>query len=399
MFIQGSGDKRADMLSEVLRGLDTACELEFPGGVVRRFGDQPLAFRVIFKNRRALRTPLTQYALARAYVENDIDLEGDMLALFDLRERLREPLSLPQTLRFASQLFLQSPRLVNSRSVSQHYSFGDDFYLTYIDQRFRFYSQCLFRSDDESLEDASEHKLESMWNALGLQPGMRLLDIGGGWGGVTEYCGSRGVHVTTLTLAPDSANYIRNLIKEKDLPGEVFLQDVLDHEPSIPYDHAVIYGVIEHVPNYRQFCTRAWSFLEPGGRLYLDAAATKEKYRMSTFNRRYIWTGTHCFMAVQDVVEELLFHGFEIMEVRRETHDYELTMWHWARRLEANREKIVELWGEEHYRAFRLFLWGGCHTFKTNLLQAYHLVAERRADPGPRPGNSRRLVNSLLALR
>jgi cyclopropane-fatty-acyl-phospholipid synthase len=399
MVIQGSDDNRADILSGVLRGLGTACELEFPGGEVRRFGDQSPAFRVIFKNRRALRTPLTQYALARAYVENDIDLEGDMLALFDLRERLREPLSLLKTMRFAGQLFLQSPRLVNSRSVSQHYSFGDDFYLTYIDQRFRFYSQCLFRSDDESLEDASEHKLESMWNSLGLQPGMRLLDIGGGWGGVTEYCGARGVHVTTLTLAPDSANYIRNLIKEKDLPGEVFLQDVLDHEPSIPYDHAVIYGVIEHVPNYRQFCTRAWSFLKPGGRLYLDGAATKEKYRMSAFNRRYIWTGTHCFMALQDVVEELLFHGFEITEVRRETHDYELTMWHWAQRLDANREKIVELWGEEHYRAFHLFLWGGCHTFKTNLLQAYHLVAERRADPGPRPGNSRRLVNSLLALR
>ena len=399
MVIQGTGDKRAQLLSDVLGSLGAACELELPGGEVRRFGDQPPEFRVIFKNQRALRTPLTQYALGRAYVEQDIDLEGDMLALFDLRERLREPLTLPQTLRFAGQLFLQSPRRMNSRSISQHYSSGDDFYLTYIDQRFRFYSQCLFRSDDESLEDASEHKLESMWHALGLQPGMRLLDIGGGWGGVTEYCGSRGVHVTTLTLAPDSAHYIRTLIKEKDLPGEVFLQDVLDHEPSIPYDHAVIYGVIEHVPNYRLFCARAWSFLKPGGRLYLDAAATKEKYRMSAFNRRYIWTGTHCFMAVQDVVEELLFHGFEIMEVRRETHDYELTMWHWAQRLEANREKIVEHWGEELYRAFHLFLWGGCHTFKTNLLQAYHLVAERRADPGPRPGNSRRLVNSLLALR
>ena len=399
MAMLGSGDKRIEMLDDILRSAGTACELELPGGEVRRFGDQPPAFRVTFKDQRALRTPLTQYALARAYVEGDIDLEGDMLALFDLRERLRVTVSPRQTLRFAGQLFLQPPRSVNSRSVRQHYSYGDDFYLTYIDQRFRFYSQCLFRSDDESLEDASEHKLESMWNALDLQPGMRLLDIGGGWGGVTEYCGARGVHVTSLTIAPDSANYIGNLLKKRDLPGEVFLQDVLDHEPSIPYDHAVIYGVIEHVPNYRRFCTRAWSFLKPGGRLYLDAAATKEKYRMSAFNRRYIWTGTHCFMALQDILEELLFHGFEIVDVRRETRDYELTMLHWARRLDANREKIVELWGEEQYRAFRIFLWGGSHTFKTNLLQAYHLVAERRADPGPRPGNSRRLVNSLLALR
>ena len=89
MTTQRSGDKRIEILSEILRSLGTACELEFPGGDVHRFGDQPPAFRVIFKNRRALRTPLTQYALARAYVEKDIDLEGDMLALFDVRERLQ----------------------------------------------------------------------------------------------------------------------------------------------------------------------------------------------------------------------------------------------------------------------------------------------------------------------
>ncbi len=160
MAMLGSGDKRIEMLDDILRSAGTACELELPGGEVRRFGDQPPAFRVTFKDQRALRTPLTQYALARAYVEGDIDLEGDMLALFDLRERLRVTISPWQTLRFAGQLFLQSPRSVNSRSVRQHYSYGDDFYLTYIDQRFRFYSQCLFRSDDESLEDASEHKLE-----------------------------------------------------------------------------------------------------------------------------------------------------------------------------------------------------------------------------------------------
>src|SRR5579863_3705624 len=127
MATQGSGEKRIEILSEILSRLGTACELEFPGGEVRRFGDQPPAFRVIFKNRRALRTPLTQYALARAYVEEDIDLEGDMLALFDLRERLRERISVPQLLRFAAQLFLQSPTLVNLRSISQHYSYGDDF--------------------------------------------------------------------------------------------------------------------------------------------------------------------------------------------------------------------------------------------------------------------------------
>jgi cyclopropane-fatty-acyl-phospholipid synthase len=345
---------------------------------------------VIFRNAAALNLPLTELALGRAYVEGDIDLEGDMLAVFDLRDKLRHGVALGQKLRFGYELFLRSPTWVNRRAIGYHYSFGDDFYLTFIDTRYRFYSHCVFHSDDETLEEAAEHKLESMWERLQLRPGMRLLDIGGGWGGVTEYCGARGVHVTSLTLVEDSANYIRNLIREKGLPGEVLVEDVLEHRPKEPYDHAVIYGVIEHIPNYRLFCERIWDALKPGGRLYLDASATKEKFAMSPFTRRYIWRGTHTFLALQDMVEELLFHGFEIVGVRRETRDYELTIRHWAERLDASHAEVVERWSESVYRAFRIFLWSGSHAFKTNRLQAYHLVAERRADPGPRPGNLRR---------
>ncbi len=394
-----SRDRRVEMLCTIVDDLGVPCELEFPNGEVHAFDLRPPDFRVVFNNERALRTPLNEYDFGRAYVNGDIDVEGDLLAVFDSRDRLRDAIAPQQRLRFAAELLIQSPISVNSRATAQHYSFGDDFYLTFIDQRFRFYSHCVFHSDDESLEDAAEHKLESMWNALDLQAGMRLLDIGGGWGGVTEYCGARGVHVTSLTLTQDSANYIRNLIKERNLPGEVILQNVLEHVPDEPYDHAVIYGVIEHIPNYRRFCTYLWNALKPGGRLYLDASAVKEKFHMSAFTRRYIWPGTTSFLALPDIIEELLFHGFEIVGLRRETRDYELTIRHWAQRLDANHEMIADRWGEELYRAFRIFLWGGCHGFQTNRLQAYHLVAERRGDPGPRPGNSRRLVNSLLALR
>ena len=398
-LMKGSRDQHVKVLCDIMGALGVPCELEFPGGEVHVFGHHPPDFRVVFNNERALRTPLNEYHLGRAYVEGDIDLEGDLLALFDSRDRLRDAIALRQRAQFAAELLMHSPVSVNSRAIAKHYTFSDDFYLTFIDQRFRFYSHCVFRADDESLEDAAEHKLESMWDALGLQPGMRLLDIGGGWGGVTEYCGTRGVHVTSLTLTQDSANYIRSLIRERNLPGEVIMQDVLEHVPDEPYDHAVIYGVIEHIPNYRRFCISLWGALKPGGRLYLDASAVKEKFHMSAFTRHYIWPGTHSFLALPDMIEEMLFYGFEIVDVRRETHDYELTIRHWAQRLDANHEKIAGRWSEELYRAFRIFLWGGCHAFQTNRLQAYHLVTERRRDPGPRPGNPRRLANSLLALR
>lgn len=390
---------RLAAVTKYLADHGTPGELELPGGETLTFGDGPPGFRAVLKNDRALRTRWNEFALGRAYVEGDIDLQGDLMALLDARDKLGFTThKIGQYLVLAAQL-LMPPTLVNRRAIDYHYTFGDDFYLTFIDKRYRFYSHCVFKSDDDTLEDAAEHKLESMWNALGLQPGMRLLDIGGGWGGVTEYCGQRGVHVTSLTLVNDSANYIRNLIKEKELPGEVLVADILDHRTAECYDHAVIYGVIEHIPNYRRFCQRVWAALKPGGRLYLDASATKQKYAMSAFTRHYTWRGHHTFLAVQDMIQELLFNGFEIVEVKRETHDYEMTIRNWAERLDASHDKIAAQWSEELYRSFRIFLWGGAHAFRTNRLQAYHLVAERRADPGPRPGTARRFAGFLTSLR
>ena len=395
----GSQSRRVEALVGVLRKVGASCELVLPDGETIAVGASPPAFRVLFRNDAALNVPLTQFALGRAYVEGDIDFEGDLFAALDLRNGLRSGFSAGQLMRFVYELFLRSPTWVNRHAIDFHYTFGDDFYLTFIDKRYRFYSHCVFHSDDETLEEAAEHKLESMVERLGLQPGMRLLDIGGGWGGVTEYCGARGIHVTSLTLVEESAEYIRNLIREKGLPGEVFVEDVLEHRPKEPYDHAVIYGVIEHIPNYRQFCQSVWRALKPGGRLYVDASATKEKFAMTPFTREYIWRGTHTFLALQDLLQELLYHGFEIVGVRRETHDYELTIRHWAERLDAAHDEIAERWSESLYRAFRLYLWAGSHAFKTNRLQAYHLVAERRADPGPRPGNLRRLAHFVTSLR
>ncbi|WP_158441517.1 class I SAM-dependent methyltransferase [Kribbella steppae] len=362
-------------------------------------GSKDPTFTVTFRTERALKLPCTELALGNAYIHGEIDLDGDMSSVLSLRDSMRFGTRPSQMLRFAYELLVRSPTRANKRAIDAHYLLGDDFYLTFVDKRYRFYSHCLFESDGDSLEEAAEHKLESMWNFLGLQSGMRLLDIGGGWGGVADYCGARGVHVTSVTLAEDSRSYIESLIRERNLPAEVVVGDFLDFKTNSPFDHAVIYGVIEHIPNYTRFCSTLWDALKPGGRLYLDASATKEKFAISPITRKFTWTGHHSFLSLPDMVREQLFHGFEIIDVARETHDYELTITRWAERFEAARTQIVDRWGEETYRTFQIFLWGGAHAFRTNRLQAYHLVTERREDPGPRPGLVRRFggfVGSLV---
>jgi len=390
-------NRRERLFAGLVERSGVPCELALPGGRVARFGAEAPRFRVVVRSERALRR-LDELSLGRAYVEGDLDLEGDLLALFEVREALTAGVPLAERLRFLGQLFLLPATWVNRRAIDHHYTLGDDFYLSFIDSRYRFYSHCLFQSAEETLEEAAEHKLETMVRCLGLSPGMRLLDIGGGWGAVAQYCGARGIHVTSVTLADDSRRYIEHLIRERDLPAEVVLTDFLDYRPEEPFDAAVIYGVIEHIPDYGAFCARAWECIKPGGGLYMDASASIEKYEMSAFTRRYIWHGTHTFLAVQDVIQELLFHGFELSEVVDETADYERTIRAWAERLDERAGFIAERWGEEVYRAFRIYLWGGCHAFRVGRLQAYHLVARRRETPGPRPGLARRARSFLRSL-
>ncbi|KAH7068962.1 S-adenosyl-L-methionine-dependent methyltransferase [Paraphoma chrysanthemicola] len=339
-------------LAPLLASLDIPGAIEFPDGTLHPIGSGQSTFRVIFRSEKALRTPMTELSISEAFVRGDIDVEGDLGVLFEARERIQDKMPLRQKIQFLYD-FARTSTKMNAKAVGDHYSRGDDFYLTFIDKRFRFYSHGLFQKPDETIEEASEHKLESMYQGLGLKPGMRLLDIGGGWGGVTEYCGARGVHVTTLTIAKDSHKFARSV----------------------------------------------WKVLKPGGRLYLDGSAAVEKFAVSSFTRDYVWRGTHTFMTLQDVLAELLYHGFEIVDVARETRDYELTMLEWAKRLDAAKEEIIAGWGVETYRVFRLFLWGGTHAFKTNSLQAYHLIAERTSSTGPRPSIARRLTQFVGNLR
>ncbi len=338
----------ANLLDQIIEASGISAEIVLPSGETKRFASGEPQFRLVFHSTRVLERSFSELSLGEAYVNGEFDIHGDMISLLNIRAYLRDKVTPSIGIKFLLQLLFHSPTRINRKAITNHYSLGDEFYLSFIDTKYRMYSHYLFHSDNETLEQASEHKLETMYEALKLAPGKRLLDIGCGWGGVVEYCGSRGVHVTGVTLAEDSYNYCNNLIRTKNLSScGAFLEDFLNHRPEEPYDAIVIYGVIEHLPYYRRVFQRVWDCLRPGGLFYLDASASIEKYDVCDFARRYIWQSTHTFMCLQDVIQELLFHGLDLILVNQDTRDYELTMSHWARRFDANRDKIIEGWGEQ----------------------------------------------------
>lgn len=386
----------AQRLEGMLRGFDVPCEIVLASGETLHFGTGTPKFRVRLHTDKVLAKGLDEFVLGMAYVNGEFDIEGDMMTFFDIRTRLNREIGLVPWMKFWSQLMFLAPTSVNRKAIQHHYEFGDEFFLSFMDQGYHIYSHGLFKSDDETLEQGCERKMQTMYDWAGLKPGMRILDIGAGWGGVTRFCAPKGVHVTSLTLANDSHQHITKLLKENNWPGEVRIEDFLVHKPERPYDAIVILGVIEHIPYYRRFFQQVWNLLKPGGLIYMDASADITKYEVSRYIRHFIYPGTHSYMCLQDVLQEMLFHGFMPRQVEQDNHDYMLTMKAWAERFEQNKEMISKRWGEKVYRAFWLYLWSGAYAFDRNVLQAYHLVAERTNDPGPRPGLLKR---SLLAVQ
>ena len=216
--------------------------------------------------------------------------------------------------------------------------------------------------------------------ACGIQPGWRVLDIGAGWGAFTEYAGKRGIRVTSLTISAESEHYVNDLIARENLPCQVVREHFLEYVSQEPYDAIVNLGVTEHLPDYTATLAQYERLLKRGGRVFLDACASRTKYPFSSFVLSHIWPGNTTPLQLTGYLDAVAMSPFELIEVHNDRHNYLLTTKHWAENLERHRDEIVARWGERLYRRFRLYLWGCVHSFSTDDVTAYRLLLELPAD-------------------
>jgi cyclopropane-fatty-acyl-phospholipid synthase len=344
------------------------------------FGDGPPAFELTVRNRggRAALTSGDETRFAEAYMAGDLDFQGDILALIALRGLVsdRHPLQALWYKVLHALVFGQAKS--DRKWVARHYDAGDDFYLLFLDRR-RCYSHGLFAADDEPLDDAILRKLDFALAAVGARPGQHVLDIGAGWGAMTEHAGRRGVRVTSLTISEPSERYVDALIRREDLPCRVLREHFLEHDVlpgSERYDAIVNLGVTEHLPDYAASLAQYRRLLKPGGRVYLDACSTPVKFPFSSFTYRYIFPGNATPMCLHDYVAEVAKTPFEVVAVHNDRHSYELTCRRWGENLERAREEIVARWGQPLFRRFQLYLWGCVDVFHRGVFGAYRVILE-----------------------
>jgi cyclopropane-fatty-acyl-phospholipid synthase len=347
-------------------------------GSLRRFGDGAPAFTLVIREKRgfAALASMDKLAIADAYVEGALEVEGELERAFELRQAMSDRHPLAFAWRFLRPVLFGRTR-ADAAFIAEHYDNDPDFFLAFLDTRHRCYSHGLFQRDDEPLEDAVTRKLQTALDEVEARPGQRVLDIGGGWGAMTEFGGQRGIHVTSLTISRASEDFLRALIGRQGLPSRVLRQHLMEHVPDEPYDAIVNLGVTEHLPDYPGTLKKYLELLKPGGRIYLDASATRRKHSHSAFLERRVFPGDGSLMCLHEYLAGVAATPFHLLSVKDDRHDYELTCRAWARNLDRSAAEIERRWGPELYRTFRLYLWGCADAFKRDLTQAYHVVLQK----------------------
>lgn len=347
-------------------------------GGTRTFGEGAPAFTLVVRDARgaAALAAMDKLAIADAYVEGHLDVEGEFERAFEIRMMMSDRHPLRFAWRFLRPLLFGRTR-ADSAFIAEHYDHDAEFYLSFLDARHRCYSQGVFERDDEPLEDAMERKLGIALDAVGARPGDRVLDIGGGWGAMTEFGGRRGVRITSLTISRASEEFLRALIERERLPSRVVREHLMEHAPGEPYDAIVNLGVTEHLPDYPATLRKYQELLKPGGKIYLDASATRRKHSHSTFLERRVYPGDGSLMSLHQYMTALADTPLQLLSVHDDRHNYELTCRAWARNLDRNREAVESRFGSQLFRTFRIYLWGCADAFKRDLTQAYRVVLRK----------------------
>ena len=364
-------------LAARLESSPVGVELHLPSGERYTFGAGAPEFSIHARTARALpalRT-LDLGLIADAYLDGDFDIDGNLLAMFELRPYLSDIHPFQYLWRFVQPLVFGQVR-TNARAIRAHYEIDPEFHLSFLGG-VPCYTQGVFTRADESLEEAMRRKLDFCLEACDLGPGSEVLEIGPGWGGFAEHAARRGINVTGVTNSPTSARYMRSLGERLGLTWNIVESDFLAYRPDRRFDAVVIMGVIEHLPDYRAVLERFHRVLRPGGRVYVDASAARVKYTASSFIYRRIYPGNHSFFVLHDFLRAVARTPFRLVHLEDDRVSYFHTFVRWAKNLETARERAVRAGGEWNYRRFHLYLWGSAHCFLTDLLQCYRLVLER----------------------
>jgi cyclopropane-fatty-acyl-phospholipid synthase len=398
----------APLVDEVLGG-DLPLAVEAYDG--SRTGPEDAPATLVVRRPEALSRVITapgELGLARAYVAGDLDIKGPIWALLALRDRLPDvrlaPTALLRVVREAGgwrkirrlapppeEAHLHGRRHSQSRdaaAISHHYDVSNAFYRLVLGPSLT-YSCAVFHDPTDTLEQAQANKHELICRKLDLQPGMRLLDVGCGWGGMVMHAAQQhGVRAVGVTISTRQAELAEKRVGEAGLSDqvEIRLQDYREIDDG-PYDGVSSIGMFEHVgeDHLAEYFARLRALVRPGGRVVNHGISRppghKARLPKRSFINRYVFPDGELH-EVGRVVSVMQKAGFEVRHVESLREHYALTLRRWVANLESAWDEAVEEAGEARARVWRLYMAGSAVNFEAGRTQIHQVLAVPQSDDG-----------------
>ena len=367
--------RRIDTFINRIGAVEIPFSIETPDGGKREVGEGEPQFHVAVRNERGVNAlgSLDEANISEAYLQGDIDVDGDMMGPIALRGSLDDNHPIVKAWRFIQPMIFGQV-YTNKAAITSHYDLDPNLFLSFLDPVLPAYSQGVYESDDETLETALRRKFDYVVEKCELGQSTRVLEIGPGWGAFASHVLPLGVNFVGLTISEVSLKFINEKCREYRENFDILLQDFLEYDPKEKFDSIVIMGVIEHLPDYERVVKKFNHLLKPGGLLFLDGSAGRMKYQLPTFMVRHIYPGNHSFLILDDFVNKVAKTPFEILEIQNDRHSYYLTFKQWAENLDRNKDNFVRKFGEFEFRKFRLYLWGSTYQFLSRNLDCYRMI-------------------------
>lgn len=323
-----------------------------------------------------------ELGFGESYMEGWWDAENIDELIFHILEahideKIRQKISIFIKL-FSERVFnLQSKRrafIVGEK----HYDLGNDLFQNMLDRRMNY--SCAYWRDSKSLDEAQENKLDLICRKLNLRPGMRVLDIGCGWGPFGKYAAEKyHVEVIGITVSKEQVKLGRQLCK--GLSVDFRLVDYRDINET--FDRIISVGMIEHVgyKNYATFFEVANRCLDENGLFLLHTIG-----HMKTSKSIDPWTHKYIFPNGMIPSMTQLSDAFENYFVMEDWHnfgiDYDRTLMTWYQNFINNWDKIRNDFSEQFFRMWKYYLLSFAGTFRARQLQVWQIVLSRKGVPG-----------------
>jgi len=279
---------------------------------------------------------------------------------------------------------MQNDVAASKRQARQHYDLSTDLYRLFLDDGLN-YSCAYYNSPDDSLETAQAAKLTHILAKLRLQPGMKIVEIGGGWGSLAISLAKAGADVTSLNVSPEQIAIAQERVESAGVADKVrFLQrDYREFEGA--FDRVVSVGMMEHVGvgHLDAYFAKVRDLLAPGGYAFIHSIGRMTPPgTTSPFIRKYIFPGGYV-PALSETFAATERQGLWVADNEILRLHYYYTIRDWRLRFEAQRDAAAAIYDERFCRMWEFYLGAVELGFLHGSNMVFQLLLSKQRDAVP----------------